>query len=349
MIITKEVKIKINPQNIKHYINLGYVCNPRDEIIIKTEHLSKGSNYKIRVKCDKCGKEKNLIYLKYFENINRGGYYSCSNKCSVEKQENYFLEKYGVKIIFQNENIKNLSKQTKLKKYGDENYNNINKNIKTNLEKYGCENVSSSQIIKNKKKETNLKNWGVENVFQNEDIKEKSKQTCLEKYGVKSYTQTDEYKNYIKSLNIDYNVIQEKMKITCLKKYNCEYSAQNIDIFNKTQMIQLKMKYYKDIRYQGTYELDFLIFCDNNNILNELTKIKSLKYFYENKNKIYHPDFFIQKLNLIIEIKSDYYYNLYLEKNLCKQNSCIKQNYDFMFIINKNYDNFIEKVKAIIK
>ena len=147
-------------------------------------------------------------------------------------------------------------------------------------------------------------------------------------------------------LNIDYDKIQEKIKKTCLEKYGCEYPAQNIDIFNKTQKTQLKMKYYKDVRYQGTYELDFLIFCEEHNILDEITKI-TIKYFYNEKNRIYFPDFYIKKLNLIVEIKSDYYYNLYLEKNLCKQTACLKQNYYFLFIINKDYSTFLEKIKAI--
>ena len=188
----------------------------------------------------------------------------------------------------------------------------------------------------------------MKNPFQNKEIKEKIKETNLQKYGYESYSQTKEYKNYIKSINFDYKSIQEKMKKTCLEKYGCEYAAQNIDIFYKTQKSQLKIKHYKGIKYQGTYELDFLIFCDKHNILKELKKIKSVKYVYENKYKIYHPDFFIEKLNLIIEIKSDYYYNLFLEKNLCKQKSCLEQNYDFMFIINKNYNEFIKKIEGLL-
>lgn len=89
--------------------------------------------------------------------------------------------------------------------------------------------------------------------------------------------------------------------------------------------------------------MDFLEFCDNNNILNKISKIKSIKYEYENKLKYYHPDFFIEELNLIIEIKSDYYYELYLEKNICKKKYCIEQGYDFIFIINKDYIEFLNK------
>jgi len=89
--------------------------------------------------------------------------------------------------------------------------------------------------------------------------------------------------------------------------------------------------------YQGTYEFDFL-----NNYYNkiEISKVKTIKYIYENCKKCYHPDFYYEKLNLIIEIKSDYTFNKELDKNLAKRKACIEQGYDFIFIINKKYEEF---------
>ena len=139
MIIDKEIEIVLNSQNIKHYWNLGWDCKPNDKIIIPVDNLSKGSNYKINVKCDICDNIKLLIYNKYLKNVENGGFYSCSNKCSVIKYEQKCLYKYGVKNIFQDENIKNKSKETKRNKYGDENYNNPEKNKKTCVERYGVE------------------------------------------------------------------------------------------------------------------------------------------------------------------------------------------------------------------
>ena len=61
--------------------------------------------------------------------------------------------------------------------------------------------------------------------------------------------------------------LHKKIKVFCaendLKKYGYEYPAQNSDIYIKTQKSQFKVKEYKGIKYQGTYELDFLKFCDN--------------------------------------------------------------------------------------
>jgi very-short-patch-repair endonuclease len=69
-----------------------------------------------------------------------------------------------------------------------------------------------------------------------------------------------------------------------------------------------------------------------------------VKYIYENKIKYYHPDFFIQDINLIIEIKSDYYFNLHIDKNLAKKKSCVENGFNFLFIINKDYQEFLNKI-----
>ena len=134
MILDNTIEIKLNAQNIKHYRNFGYICNPGDEIIVKISELSKGSNYKISVMCDLCLSKKELVYHKYLKNINNGGYYSCSNKCSVEKYKNRMLNSYSVENIFQLNSIKDKAKKTKLEKYGDENYNNYVKAIETKMD-----------------------------------------------------------------------------------------------------------------------------------------------------------------------------------------------------------------------
>jgi hypothetical protein len=62
------------------------------------------------------------------------------------------------------------------------------------------------------------------------------------------------------------------------------------------------------------------------------------------KNKIYFPDFYIPKLNLIVEIKSSYFYNLEEEINLTKKSYSELNNYNFIFIIDKDYSNFLSLI-----
>ena len=61
---------------------------------------------------------------------------------------------------------------------------------------------------------------------------------------------------------------------------------------------------------------------------------------YTNKN-VYYPDFYLEEMNLIVEIKSKYTYECDYDKNILKRNGCIKNGYKFIFIIDKNYDEFI--------
>jgi len=82
--------------------------------------------------------------------------------------------------------------------------------------------------------------------------------------------------------------------------------------------------------------------CEEKNILIE--NGPTIKYSIFGKNKIYFPDFYIPKLNLIVEIKSSYFYNLEEEINLIKKSYSELNNYKFIFIIDKDYSNFLSLI-----
>ena len=65
----------------------------------------------------------------------------------------------------------------------------------------------------------------------------------------------------------------------------------------------------------------------------------------DRKKHHYHPDFYLIKYNLIVEIKSSYYYKKHLKKNLAKRKSTIKNGYKYIFIINKDYTKFDKLLK----
>lgn len=58
-----------------------------------------------------------------------------------------------------------------------------------------------------------------------------------------------------------------------------------------------------------------------------------IAYRYCNKDKTYRPDIYIPKENLIIEVKSRWFFELEKEKNLIKENSTKNAGYNFKFII----------------
>ena len=297
----KEVEIIVGNKSFKHYKDLNYFfSNKGQAIIIKVGDLLCGSDIKINVKCDICEKEKNIKYQAYIKNTKNLTQPYC---CCY-----------------------NCAK-TKLKE-------TINKN-------YNVEHIFQSEIFKNKRKETNLEKYGDENYVNIEEIKlslnnksqeekeliyKKREQTCLKNYGVNFSMQN---KN-----------VQQKSKSTCLEKYGVEYPTQNEEIFNKAQISGKKIKFHKQtgLQYRGKNELHFLDYCFENTI--KVEKIKSIKYEFENKNKIYYPDFYIKDKTLIVEIKSWYTYVRDLNKNLVKQKACIYQGYDFVFIVDKNYNEF---------
>ena len=70
MFLDKTVEVKINPSNIKHYSKFYSDLKVKDTLNVKIEQLTKGSNFKIKVKCDECGLEKEVS----FKNYNRYGY-----------------------------------------------------------------------------------------------------------------------------------------------------------------------------------------------------------------------------------------------------------------------------------
>lgn len=258
------------------------------------------------------------------------------------KKQNTNLEKYGVRHqMFLDENIGKI-KSTKLEKYGDENYTNPDKCKKTKLERYGDENYNNYEKSKEtllkkycdvnynnheKQVSTCLSRYGVENVFESEIFKDNIKSDNLEKYGVEYYQSTEEYR--------------DKYKNTCLEKYGTESPMQNVIIHQKQQKSAFKIDYYNGFSYRGSYELDFIKFCENNNLT--ISKPEKIIYNLNNKQHYYFPDFYIEKYNLLCEIKSDYYYKLDESKNISKREYSVNSGYNFLFIINKDYSE-LEKI-----
>ncbi len=200
------------------------------------------------------------------------------------------------------------------------------------MERYGFEYSSQNLDVRAKAKKTNLERYGVENVFQNADIKDIIKINNLEKYGVEYISQ-----------NLD---VRAKAKKTNLERYGVENVSQNTKIFNKQQQSGFLLKKFNNFSYRGTYELDFIKFCMLNNIEFENATFK-IQYSENSINRIYYPDFYIKYLNLVIEIKSNYTFNKYFNKNILKQEATIKVGYNFLFIIDKNYDELLKIIKNI--
>jgi len=367
MIIEEYIIIGIGYRNLNHFKKLGYDAKVGDDISVLSTHLSETSNIIIHAKCDICGEEIELKKTNYTKSLKSHNYYCCQ-KCTIIKVKKTFLEKYGVENVFQNEEIKDKIKEFNLEKYGVDNYTKTDeykeKTLRTNLKKYGTEYTFQSDEVKEKIKKSILNKYGVEYISQSEKIKNKIKNTNIErygnkcvassekfkksifnKYGVEYVFQSEEIKDKVKKTNLERygfeipmknEEIKEKYRKSIFEKYGCIHPMQNDKIFEKTLKNSYQTKYFNTLKYKGTYELDFIKRYEYLNIQN----CKSIDYFYDDKKRKYFPDFYYEEKNLIIEIKSDYTYNIFLEKNLAKQEACLEQGFNFIFIIDKDYKEF---------
>jgi hypothetical protein len=152
MIISKTIKIKPSNKNRNYYKSKGYDCTKVIDVEIKD--LPSFSHYKIKVKCDICGKEKDLVYFKYFKNTKQNTtYYACSQKCATNKLLDTFNKNYGC-ISSQHPMVKEKQAQTNIKLYGGKSpqcdKSVKEKSYKTMIEKYGFPFPHQNDIIKNK-------------------------------------------------------------------------------------------------------------------------------------------------------------------------------------------------------
>jgi hypothetical protein len=318
MLITKHVNIILNRGNLGYYNRvLENTFKVGDSVLCPVELLPKSILIDIEVSCDICN-EKSITSYRNYNDCLGYGFYSCNN-CKHIKRKITNLEKYGV------EDFHNLNKRFKTmdEKYGCY-FNNRDKSKNTCIEKYGVDNVSKVDDVKKAKEITNNINWGVNNVFQCEIIKDRNKKIHILNLGYDHPSKSD--------------IIKRKKIETCRKNSGFDFPMQSPLTYSKQLVSGYKCGIYNDIKYQGSYELDFLKFCDKNNIL--VKRGFSINYLFDRK-RTYHSDFFIPKYNLICEIKSKYYYSQYLDLNEAKKSECINQGYNFIFIIDKNYSELL--------
>ena len=180
LIVPQTVKVKPSGKMCKYYREKGYEFKKCiDFIEVNVMDLYPGSHEKVKIICDICGNESEIEYRSFVKNRKKGILVSCgSDSCVKRKREDTCTKRYGVKCVFQSEEVKEKIKDT-------------------NLERHGAENPFGSKEIQDKIKGTWQKNYGegIINPFQAESVKEKSKQTMLNNHGVEYASQNRELLN----------------------------------------------------------------------------------------------------------------------------------------------------------
>ena len=177
-------------------------------------------------KCIMCGKETPFI------SITTGYQLHCCAKCGLddpktrEHFESTMIQKYGVAYASQCDDFVEKSKQTKLEKYGDENYNNRDKTKETCINRYGVEFPNQSDEVKEKIRQTNLKRRNVGCSFQDKEVVRKSRKArILNNHGsnLENYMMSK-----LKELKINFEI---EYDLDSRYPYFCDFYLPDTDTF----------------------------------------------------------------------------------------------------------------------
>lgn len=161
---------------------------------------------------------------------------------------------------------------------------------------------------------TYQQNTGYSHPHKNPEVYNQMIQNNIEKYGVEH-------------LWCDYEWKKKKM----LQKYGVENYAQT-GLINGYKWYEYELPSGRIVKYQG-YEGKYIPILlrkyGEENICFETHEIPKIKYTFNNKNKVYFPDFYIPKDNLIIEIKSNWTLRANKELNEAKFKAVIDNGFNF--------------------
>ncbi|MFW6242973.1 MAG: DUF7487 domain-containing protein [bacterium] len=202
MVLTKNINVRINNINIKHYIKTYPSIKLNDIITVNVDELSSGSKYKIDVSCDKCGIIKNMMYSSYYRYAilyDKKGIYYCNKCVKSERTKHTMIINHGVEYPLQNKEIKD-------------------KFINTNMEKYGVEYPLQNKSVLKKQENTNLKKYGFKYVSLNDNVRKKQTINKIKNLIPK-------YTDYI---FVSYNDENKLIELKCKKNHHFYISRNNL-------------------------------------------------------------------------------------------------------------------------
>ena len=240
-----------------------------------------------------------------------------ANRPEIKKQFQERMKKFANDPI---EKIKNSERQKIAQNRPEvkEAKSNAMKLIHANTE--SREKYSQAQKIAQNRPEVKEANSQAQKIAQNRpEVKEVHRKRCTEMW------KNDEYRKYMidalsqKWKDSDY---AHKQMIKKFKYKNFEMPSGRIvklQGYEPQVLEQLLQSYSEDD-----------IICEVKDINKEIGKIL---YQYEDKERRYFPDFYIKSINTIIEVKSQWTFDKWKDKNLAKERACIEQGFNFEFVI----------------
>jgi hypothetical protein len=311
------IRIRKTPELLKELVELTPFLDVIDAPInVRMRYIKMGIK-KIK-KCKNC--------FSFIRSVNTDNQFCSDKSCPViyynknktkeqiEKKSFSMSKSYNNKSETEKEKIKENREKTLLKNYGVSHNLSIpgirEKIAKSNIEKYGNEIATKNKKVIEKIKETNKEKYGGNSPMCNDLIKSKSRKTVYERFG-SFCVPFKTYKEYI-------------MPSGKTVKY-LGYENRAFDY------LLLEMG-----------ENDFLTVGKDLN-----SEIEPLKY-KDNSGKQYryYPDIYIPKLNKIIEVKSQWTYEINKEINDIKGKACkdLGYNFEFWIYVGKNKKHITPKI-----
>jgi len=286
-LITKEVEVKLSNKIIKHYEDLGYEI-PRyfnknnnkymvkrgTKILVKTEHLTDGSDIKVDVKCDHCGKTlENILWTNYKNYIKDDGKYyckSCSNKLYGRGFQKRLTENEIRKIIDKSLGVDykiikviNTDKRTYVDLLDSIGYKYGNVDIQT-LKRSNTSKFSKS----NKYTKENINNWcklnslNIELINNYKDVNKKLNWKCLDCNNIFKRSWDDIYQSKISCPNCGDGIsYPEKFGLFLFNQLNVYYIYNSIANWSKNKRydfifndLKIVIEFHGLQHYNGGFE-----------------------------------------------------------------------------------------------
>lgn len=315
--------LNTHPEKYREFVSaqFSFMYNPSDQQVIW--HVL-NDNY-VAHTCENCSKPVKFNRQFFYHRL-------CSKKCTalftaknmsnedkdkiVKKREDTCIKKYGKRYASMTDECKKKKKKTSLEKYGVENamqckevHDRQFKTMQeTNMERYGAKSTLGLESTREKYTETMKKRYGVEHGWNNPIIFKKVQNTMLEKYGVLHYGKSNDW--YERFKNHEWG-----------NKYK-DYTTPN----GTNLRIQGYENFALDQLFKNYSEEDIVV-----NKINSV--IGKIQYVLNTNKKIYKPDIYIKSEHKIIEVKSQFTYDLQLEKNKLKAQACLNLGFQFEFWI----------------
>lgn len=177
--------------------------------------------------------------------------------------------------------------------------------------------------IVSKREHTCMEKYGVpKTIIRNMPI---TRETRIARYGVPHYTSASEFSNKVAQTNMRVRGVRHHM--------------QDDLAFKTSQKAQLRLKHHVttdgghfDCQGYEPHMLDLLV-SHGISSTDITTSIKSIHYEWDNKHRRYFPDIYVRSLNLMVEVKSEYYFNRDYKQNMVKHHATKAAGFDHIIVV----------------